>query len=198
MKYIHLIRHGATEGNLKAMFYGNTDLPLSREGESSIDDLTKKGLYPNPEKAVYYTSGLLRTEQTLSLIYGNKLHTKLGKLKEINFGDFELKTHEELQDLPEYISWINANSEHAAPPGGESIAEFKNRVLSSFDLILASDEEHSVVVCHGGVIGVIMAKITGDEEDVYKWIPNPGYGYTITFVDGNPAGFTSFKEDENK
>ena len=40
---LYLIRHGDTEGTLKDLFYGSTDLPLAEQGVQQIKTLCDKG-----------------------------------------------------------------------------------------------------------------------------------------------------------
>ena len=74
---------------------------------------------PSPRAARYYTSGLLRTEQTLEAIYGPVAHQQLPGLREMNFGDFEMKSYQELKDTAAYQAWIT-DVEHNVCPNGES------------------------------------------------------------------------------
>ncbi|MFQ7473652.1 MAG: phosphoglycerate mutase family protein, partial [Anaerovoracaceae bacterium] len=67
---ICLIRHGITEGNKNRLYYGFSDVPLADEGIDELTKLAQAGIYPYDEEADFYTTGLKRTEQTLSLIYG--------------------------------------------------------------------------------------------------------------------------------
>lgn len=83
---ICLIRHGITRGNRDRLYYGQSDIPLIEDGEKEISRLAKEGIYPDSEDAVYYTTGLQRTEQTFGLIYGDKPHDRIELLQEINFG----------------------------------------------------------------------------------------------------------------
>ena len=168
---------------------------MASEGVSLIRKLADKSIYPMPKDAVYYTSGLIRTEQTFTLIYGEAPHEQLDDLKEMHFGRYELKTHNELKKDPEYISWVKDKSGLSAPTGGESVARFKARVAAGFRAVLDSNEKNSVIVSHGGVICVIMASYfggAGENGDMFKWIPDPGHGYSVIFNDGRPAGYTSF------
>ena len=100
MKKIHFIRHGITEGNLKRWHYGWADIPLAPEGMEKLKRLREENIYPRPEKATYYTSGMLRAEQTFEIIYGKREHKVAEKMKEMNFGEFEKKTYEELKEDP--------------------------------------------------------------------------------------------------
>ena len=195
--YIHLIRHGITEANQKNLYYGYSDIPLAEAGVETVNALKRAGIYPKPESAVYYTSGLKRTEQTLSLIYGDVPRVRLDALKEMFFGEYELKSHLDLKGDPYYEAWRKDESGVLAPPGGESAKKFKERVKSGFKIILDSHseggEKHSVAVCHGGVICVIMMSCFPDHgSDMFKWIPEPGHGYTITVEKGLPLSYTSF------
>lgn len=191
---IHLIRHGITEANQRNMFYGRSNFPLADEGVSSIRALLAEGVYPKPETAKYYTSALSRTEQTLSLIYGEVPHVRLGEFNEIFFGSYEKKTHEELKGDPDYTTWVNDKSGLLAPHGGENFTQFAERVLGGFRAVLESEAEHSVVVCHGGVICVIMCHYFAVDGDIFKWewVPKPGHGYTVIFDGSQPIGNTPF------
>lgn len=118
--YIHLIRHGITEGNLKSWYYGREDLPLSEIGIKTIEDLATKGGYPKADETAFYTTGLTRTEQTFKLIYGEAQHKQIPLLQEMDFGEFECKTYEELKDHPGFIAWVDDSIGDVAFPGGES------------------------------------------------------------------------------
>ena len=66
-----------------------------------LRSLSAQEIYPDDTDAKYYTSGMLRTEQTFSLIYGNREHEAFSPFREIDFGDFEMKSYGELKDDPE-------------------------------------------------------------------------------------------------
>ena len=79
-----LLRHAQTEGSLRNLYYGAADIPALPESLSELH--RRAGDYPTAQR--YYTSGMLRTEQTLAAIYGNVPHTRLPGLREMDFGDF--------------------------------------------------------------------------------------------------------------
>lgn len=110
-----LLRHAQTEGSLRNLYYGAADIPALPESLSELH--RRAGDYPTAQR--YYTSGMLRTEQTLAAIYGNVPHTRLPGLREMDFGDFEMKSYEELKDTPAYQAWIT-DVEHNPCPHGES------------------------------------------------------------------------------
>lgn len=196
MAYIHLIRHGTTEGNKRRVYYGSSDLPLANEGVDLITELTLSGIYPQADDAFLYTSGLIRTEQTFFLIYGCREHKTIPELKEYHFGDFEMKTHDQLQEDPDYQAWIMDKKGLTPCPGGESPADFRRRIGEGLAKLLKNhikEENHdknSIVVCHGGVISIIMGKCFPDaDRNYYEWIPDPGRGYSIHILDGEPVSF---------
>lgn len=202
---ICLIRHGITEGNINRLYYGYADIPLAEEGVQQVRELAESGLYPQGEGADFYTSGLMRTEQTLELIYGRRSHETLKQLREINFGDFEMKSHDELKDMEEYRVWRADKFGSLAPPNGESLMAFYKRVSRGFDdlklrhaqkvlsLRHSGREALSVVVCHGGTISAILESIYPRvREHVYKWIPDPGHGYMLFLEDGGVVDTESF------
>lgn len=208
---IVLIRHGITEGNEKKMYYGSTDVPLSARGERQLKKQAESGMYPERAEAQYFTSGMLRTEQTFEIIYGDKPHGVIEELRELDFGEFEMHTYEELNCRPEYQEWIAAEGGAVPPPGGESIEDFKARVVRGFEKLKVQNEllmlklrNHgkeavTVCVCHGGVISGIMNHIWPDEYDnFYGWIPNPGYGYILEIEDGSVTGYRKFTEEKMK
>ncbi len=203
---ICLIRHGITRGNKDRLYYGWSDIPLLDEGKEELAGLAEEGIYPDSEDADYYTTGLQRTEQTLNLIYGQKPHDKIELLREINFGDYEMKTHEELKSSEEYRLWRHDKSGRSNPPGGESLNAFSERILSGYKELRkrhalkelsmrhSGKEAMSVVVCHGGAISAIMFHLFPEEcnGNLYHWIPDPGHGYVLQLEDEAVTGVEKF------
>ncbi|HML36570.1 MAG TPA: phosphoglycerate mutase family protein [Bacillota bacterium] len=196
MGKIHLIRHGTTEGVKARVYYGSTDLPLTNEGIDLISGLAAMGTYPKADGAYLYTTGLLRTEQTFFLIYGCRDHFAVPELKEYDFGEFEMKTHNQLIEDADYQSWIGDADGITPCPSGESRSDFSNRITKGFTEILekhkskGSFDGNSIVVCHGGVISQIMRFCFPDsEKNLFQWVPDPGRGYTIHIDGVTPVSF---------
>ena len=174
MSTIYLIRHGMTRANEEHLYCGSSDLPLSPRGEEALRQLH----YEIPS-ARFLTSGMRRTEQTLSLLFGGVPHEQRSAFREIDFGRFELHSYEELKDDPEYIRWISGDNHRNVPPGGESGEEMEARVLSAFAQ-LEREDVPTVLITHGGVIACIMAALFPEEnKNRYQWQPKPGHGYKI-------------------
>ena len=202
---IHLIRHGITEGNQKRYYYGAADIPLAPEGEEQLTELAEQGFYPEAEGADFYTTGKQRTEQTLRLIYGEREHEQIPELVEMNFGEFEMKSYEELKEIPEYQRWISDEEGKTEPPGGESIIGFQKRIQGGLKILVGrhrlkelsvrhcGDDAVSVLVCHGGTIGAVMeSTFPNQQEHFFKWVPDPGHGYTLTLEEGEITAYEAF------
>ena len=186
---LYLIRHGLTEANLRRLYYGATDLPLCEEGIQGILAAKARGLYPDRAGLKLYTSGLLRTEQTLSLIYGDVPHEALPAWAEMDFGAFEMKSYEELKNNPDYIRWIEDESGELACPGGET----NNQALARFTAglkLLRERNQDALVITHGGVIARLMGWLLPEEPfHFYQRQPKAGEGYLQLWEAGGRAAW---------
>ena len=181
-----LIRHGITHGNKYGLYYGATDLPLLEEGVEELRQRKLTHIYP--EAPLYYTSPLQRTQQTLREIYGEVPFTVVDGFREMNFGDFEMRTLAELKQEPAFLAWSDSMSESRCP-NGESFADVQRRALEAVAPILAADED-AVCVIHGGVIACLMfcwfpGKAFND------WMLHPGTGWQVTVENGKPVSYVA-------
>lgn len=203
--YIHLIRHGITEGIQKKCFYGWKDLPVVEEGFEELAGLKEEGIYPqfDIEDAQFFTSDLIRSQQTLQFIYGDVDFTINEKIKEINFGDWEMKTWKELEDTEQWHKWMTDTTGEFRFPNGDSMLSFAARVKEGMNEIVGLhrmkelSHRHSgkdavtVVVCHGGTIAGTMENwFPGEREYFMNWTPHTGRGYTVEFENSEPVRFT--------
>lgn len=201
LKQLHLIRHGITEGNEKGWYYGATDIGLSETGRAELTSLSKDPNFPfsvrnQTPNAKYFTTGMLRTEETFNILFDNRPHTAISELREMNFGEFEKHTHEELLTREEYRIWIeDAKNDDYILPGGESRNQFRSRIKKAFDDLVkdlyCSDTSDYVLVCHGGTIGVTMERLfCGQRESFFQWIPKPGHGFTLVMDNDGDMEFS--------
>ena len=179
-----LIRHGITDGNERRLYYGSTDLPLNEKGKEEL--LTLRGIHPKAER--YYTSGMLRCEQSLELLYGNVPHEAIPELREVDFGDFEMKSFEDLRDDPAFLAWCRGNNEANTAPNGESGDQLTERALRGAAKILEEDTD-AVAVIHGGTIASLMQAWFPGNQGRYFFTPRPGRGFTVYFEDKKPVRY---------
>lgn len=173
---LYLIRHGKTQANELHLYCGSADLPLSEGGIRELQQIH----YSVPETCRFMTSGMIRTEQTLYYLFGDKVHSMDKRFREIDFGIFEMHGYEELKDWSEYQEWLSGDNEKNIPPSGESGEQMKQRVLEGLQDILEQQKD-TVLITHGGVIAAIMAHLFPKEnKHRYAWQPEPGGGYLVT------------------
>ena len=178
-----LLRHGDTEGSRKDLYYGAADISVLLDSLAALAARAKTGVYPTA--AQYYTSGLLRTEQTIRALYGDVPHTQLAGLREMDFGDFEMKSYEELKDTPAYRAWAQ-DAEHNVCPHGESAPQVLARNLAAIQPVLDAGED-AVCVIHGGVTAGLMMHWFGGIRDDHPVAPCTGY--QVEFADGKPVSY---------
>ena len=169
---IYLIRHGKTEANERRLYCGSTDLPLSPAGREALKEIRY-----DISNVRFLTSGMKRTNETMSLLFGNVKFEVDPRFREVDFGIFEMHSYEQLKDTPAYQDWLTGDNEANIPPEGESGSQMKQRVLEAFGEI----QEDTVLICHGGVIAAIMEQLfPEDNKSRYQWQPGYGRGYRIS------------------
>ena len=168
---IYLIRHGKTEANERRLYCGSTDLPLSKKGREELQGL-RYAIFPQR----FVTSGMKRTNETLQILFGTVPFSTDSRFREVDFGDFEMKTYEELKDDPAYQAWLTGDNEANIPPNGESGIQMTRRVLEAFREL----PDGTALIAHGGVIAAIMAHLFPAEgKHRYQWQPQNGHGYEL-------------------
>ena len=168
---IYLIRHGKTEANEMHLYCGSTDLPLSDAGRAELNQL-----HYEIKNVRFLTSGMKRTDETLRLLFGDVPFEVEPRLREVDFGVFEMESYEALKDRPDYQAWLTGDNEANVPPQGESGIQMKQRVLSA----LSELREDTCILTHGGVIAAIMEHLFPEEgKNRYQWQPKNGCGYIV-------------------
>ena len=190
-RQILLLRHGRTKANEGHLYCGSTDWPLSEEGRERL--MQKRGVYGTDWDS-FYTSGLIRTKETLEFLFGEQ-ETVIEEpdLMEMDFGDFEGKSYEMLKDDQAYREWISGDNERKICPGGESGEQMRKRVLCALDRILQSDPaKRIVIVTHGGPIAAIMQQLFPEKNlNRYEWQPECGEGYLLRITGSSLAECTA-------
>lgn len=172
---LYLIRHGMTQGNKRRAYIGaGTDEPLCAEG---IAQLLGRS-YPKAD--IVFVSPMKRCIMTAERIYPNQEMVLCEGLKEMDFGDFEGKTYEELKDQPDYRRWIECGGENPFP-NGESRRNFTLRSQNAFreclEKVRQREREINAVafVVHGGTIMAVMEEYGTPKGAYYRWqIENGG------------------------
>lgn len=176
---LYLIRHGRTEANEKGLYCGSTDLPLSPAGREAM----RGAGYSVPGDCRFLTSGMKRADETMAILFGDVPIETDPDLREVDFGDFEMRSYAELKNDPSYLRWISGENEKNTPPRGESGEAMRRRVIRAVERIREGGK-NAVVVTHGGVIAAIMAYLfPAEKKNRYQWQPAPGGGYRLDWGD---------------
>ncbi len=179
--YIYLIRHGITEGNLEGRYIGQTDLSLCPEGAKVIEQYAADDMYPDVDKV--YSSPLARCLETAEIIYPEHKLMIVDELCEMNFGDFENKTQEQLKDLKEYADWIRGGAD-ACPPNGEKFGDFTLRCIDGLDTVFSDmmrrEIQSAAVITHAGVITNLLAGFGLPKGRPADFLCEPGKGFEIS------------------
>lgn len=177
---IHLIRNALTDENLEGRYIGHTDVAMSEEGKLQLFQMKDELVFP-PVEAVF-TSPLKRCTETAKILYPDNNPITIDGFIEYNFGEFENKTAEELEDHPVFPKWL-AGEKGVEPPFGESNEAFGNRVCETFvkvaEGLMKTGTTSAAIVTHGGVIMAILAAFGIPELPMHQWMTPNGCGFTV-------------------
>ena len=161
---IYLIRHGMTQANKEFRYAGSTDVPLCEAGVAEAEALG--GI--RSVKEVYVTP-LIRTQQTAKILFPEAEQTEVDALREMDFGDFENRNAQEMENDAAYRAWVDGDC--LAPcPNGESMSEFSERVCAGFVQCMEAHrdkETPAVFVVHGGTIMSILREFARPKVGFY-------------------------------
>ena len=148
---LFLARHGQTAWNLLGKAQGHSDVPLDETGRLQAMALARGLADSGIERVV--ASDLLRARETAEAL-GLPVETR-PELRERSFSEWEgrhyLEVIADLDALP-------GDRVFARAPGGESFADLWERVGGIAEELKAF-ERTTLVVCHGGLKAVLLARL---------------------------------------
>ncbi|MFA5904920.1 MAG: alpha-ribazole phosphatase [Desulfobacula sp.] len=171
---IFLLRHGQISGSTEKRFIGRTDIPLDDTG--LLQARYWRTVFSEFPLDAVYSSYLQRCDHTARQIAGKRPVITADALNEINMGQWDGKTFEEIKArYPEEFIKRGESLSFYRPPGGESFQDLSNRVLAFFNDILVKKKERTLIVTHAGVIRVILCHLLNlPLKDLIQI--KPGYG----------------------
>lgn len=155
-----LIRHGETKGP-KGVLYSQEDVPLSERGlwqsrrlVEALKEVPLEAVYASDLKRASLPARLLAEERKVPLYLSSRW-------REIDFGRWAGLSFRELMRIPEF--WLRLREPaRIAPPGGESLADLRDRALQAVEEIRARHPQGTVAVfTHGGLIRVLILYALG-------------------------------------
>jgi probable phosphoglycerate mutase len=154
MVRIALLRHGHTAWNRAGRIQGRSDIPLDDAARAELAALCLPAGWKNAD---LWSSPLARARDTAEIVARRRPKTAAA-LTEMNWGDWEGQRGLDLLADPETgFRHIEQWGWNYRPPGGESPAEVDARLQPW----LASLDRDAVVVCHIGIMRVMLARALG-------------------------------------
>lgn len=187
-----LIRHGQTEGNLRRLLVGRTDMPLDAVGRAQAA-ATAAFAAASYQPDLVISSPLVRARDTADEIgrrLGLSVEIEPG-LVELDFGDVEGWAIEEALTHHPHMAEVllDPNGDDYSWPNGEMLGDFHSRVAECFRLLADRYRGHHViVVTHGGVIGSYYAQLDGRNPNDFTGYHFDNCGVTrVEIVDGEAS-----------
>ncbi len=177
MTRLYLIRHGETDWNVEGRWQGQADVPLNARGREQAQRVAR-ALRDVPFAAIY-SSDLSRARETaeaLARVVGLPVRED-PRLREIHQGEWQGMLVGEIQArYAGQFARRRSDPLRVAPPGGETVAQVRDRVVRAVDEIIAKHPCETVaVVSHGFAIAVILAHFRHHPiDEVWEMIPENG------------------------
>jgi alpha-ribazole phosphatase len=167
---VWLVRHGQP-ADLSGRCYGRHDTGLSPDGAQQAKDAAQR-LAHEPLTTVY-SSPLKRALETARIVAEpHHLPVEIvSGLVEIDFGDFEGLTYEDIQARypAAFQSWMERPTETQFP-NGESFAAMRRRVLSAVAILRDRHCRQSIaIVSHSGAARILLAEaLAVPSNDIFR------------------------------
>ncbi len=159
---IYLVRHGQSEGNVKNLWYGSSDLPLTDLGRQQARQAGEK--LRDADFTVCYVSPLMRARDTADLVLAGRAVPQIIEpdLREQHMGLFEpLSVPQIRADDPDFYRALMSDWVHICPPEGEHFdTGLAPRVAAVLDKVIAKGED-CLLVAHNGPLVYAMSYLLG-------------------------------------
>lgn len=161
MLNIYLTRHGETQWNKENRLQGWKDSKLTENGIRNAIALGERlsqtdfnAIYSSPIGRAVQTAKLICSDRTIPIVFNDDL-------KEVNFGEWEGKTGEEIkQDFQQefFHFWNAPHLYNHKPHKGESLEDLKKRMEKALkNIIKANADGNVLIVTHGIAIRAILS-----------------------------------------
>lgn len=154
-RLVDLVRHGEVEGGTR--YGGTSDDPLSARGWRQMQQVADQCpewdcIFTSPARRCAAYAESLATERNL----GVRILPELG---ERAFGDWEGKRP---ADIPiDLLVKMWDDPVGYTPPGAEKFVDFSRRVVAGWNAVIGHESSHPLVLCHGGVVRVLLGELFG-------------------------------------
>jgi broad specificity phosphatase PhoE len=182
MALVHLVRHTEVGRHWAGRCYGQSDVPLSRDGREAartlanrIAELGAERLHVSPLRRARYLGGLVfRKAPAIQLIIEPRL-------AECHFGAWEGRTWDAIyaESGDAMMGLLNAPQTFRPGGHGETTFAMRDRAMAWLADVLQDEPDPIVAICHGGPIAAIRGTLT--DAPVGDWPALvPKYGEIVT------------------
>jgi len=196
MTDIILVRHGETELNREGVFRGRFDVELNDCGREQAEALAKA--LKSPPIVAVYTSPLARALATARAIAGEHgLEPIVDEaFNNIDLGEWQGVKKTQVRDTePDAWRLWTTEPEHLRIPGGETLAEIRERAYPRLlDLAARHDGERIVVVTHRSVARVLAGAVLGMTEGYFWKFYMDNAGYSLLQYNGSDFMIVQWNE----
>ena len=186
----YLARHGETDWNRARRIQGQADIPLNQSGRAQAGLLGQR--LADVSFSAIYASDLSRAMETARLAAGEGASelVPVRELREIAYGEWEGLTFAEAEarDPEGFAERMLRQNVRYAPPGGENVEQFVERVRQFHVRVRArhGSGERLLVVGHSGsLLALLVCLLDMPNEYLLRFRLNPsGLSIVRTFDEG--------------
>jgi alpha-ribazole phosphatase len=151
---IYIIRHPKVE-EYHTVCYGHSDMAISDDALMAAVARVKETV-PEYSELTYFSSDLTRCRLLAEKLSSGEV-TYSSEIRELNFGDWEMKHWEEIPE--EEVNYWTEDYVNRNCTGGESYVELYTRVVNYWNELINKGYDKIAVVVHGGVIRSILSHV---------------------------------------
>ncbi len=157
-----LVRHGQTRANLEGLYSGISETELTELGIKQALAVGQMLQSVPFDKVLCSELGRARHSARLILQHRDLPVITEPRLNEMNFGDWEMRHHRDLQrdDAENYAAWCS-DWQNVIPNNGEGFQRFSQRVNHFSDAIKAQQHNggNILIISHQGVLSLLLATL---------------------------------------
>ena len=185
----YLLRHGKVEG--EAALNGHTDRKVDPALQLKISQAIGDLNIPFDH---IISSSLSRCADLTKLLAQNHPTTKVtigNQLKEISFGALDGKAFTTIKEQWPLLDAFWQNPTENTLPQAESLHSFQQRITSAWSDIIKTENNNTLIICHGGVIRMILADVLQ-----LDW-KNPAWHSNLAISNASITHIQVSKADQN-
>lgn len=184
MLTLYITRHGETVWNTEKRMQGWLDSSLTENGIRNAASLSERlkgiefeAIYSSPSGRTAATSGLLKRNRQIPVIYDDNL-------REMNLGDWEGQTLDSIRDThPLEIDHFWNAPQRFKPVGGETFSDVRIRALNALERIKADYQAGNILIVSHSVMIKMSLAIFKNAAIENLWDPPFIHDTSLTIVE---------------